>query len=69
MSDFGVLRALEMLPSQQVNQVVRLLRDELGVEEQDDLALVVEEDLTKNGLLNNIQAKRLVSYWTQRESV
>ena len=69
MSDFGVLRALEVLPSQQVNQVVRLLRDELGVEEQDDLALVVKEDLTKNGLLSNIQARRLVAYWKKGESV
>ena len=69
MSDFGVLRALEVLPSQQVNQVVRLLRDELGVEEQDDLAFVLEEDLTKKGLLKKTQAKRLVAYWKKGESV
>ena len=61
--------ALNMLPSQKVNQVVRFLREDLGVEEPNDLAYVEVEDLTKNGLLKKIQAKRLVGYWKQGECV
>jgi len=68
MDDFGIFEVLPKLTNEIKGKVLERLR-ELGVEDSDDLAAVEEDDLTENGLLSEIQARKLVKKWKESKNL
>ena len=62
-SDFGILKVLNDFNLSEA--VFKYVKDELGVEKEEDLRHVEKCDLTKNNLLKPIQAAKLIRYWDE----
>ena len=60
-SDFGTSKVLNDLNLSEA--VFKYVKDELGVEKEEDLRHVEKCDLTKNNLLKPVQAAKLIKYW------
>ena len=61
--DFGIAKILD-LSSSKAQELLKHIKA-LGVKTEEDLKYVAVEDLTKNNLLNPIQARRLKEHWQQ----
>jgi len=62
MDDYEISNILPKLTKEKKIAVLNRLL-ELGVEERNDLENVEVDDLSKDGLLNPIQARKLVKNW------
>ena len=64
-SDFGISKVLKDLSRSEVENIVKYLKQELGVATDEDLKLVKEKHLTKSKLLKPIQALKLIKRWRE----
>ena len=63
-----ILVVLPELSEDVVEKVKETLR-ELGVESEKELRFVVEKDLTADGVLSKIKARKLIAAWAECETV
>ena len=66
--DYQITETLPNLNQETTNEVHNRLIN-LGVENFNDLQLVEEKDLTKDGLLKPIHARKLVRHWKSKEKL
>ena len=64
MADYGLSDALPKLTEEKKKEVLGRLK-ELGVEEYGDLKVIKDDDLTDDGLLTIVQARKLVKLWKE----
>ena len=62
MDNYGISDALPNIANEKIGFVLKRL-SELGVEDSGDLENVEVDDLTSDGLLKPIQARKLVKRW------
>ena len=58
-------KVLPNLPIEKANKIVKYLRNDLGLENYEDLKYIEEHDLTKKNLLKPIPARKLIKYWNE----
>ena len=64
-SDFGIPKVLKDLSRSEVENIVRYLKQELGVATDEDLKFVEEKHLTESKLLKPIPALKLMKHWRE----
>ena len=64
-SDFGISKVLKDLSRSEVENIVKYLKQELGVATDEDLKFVKEKHLTKSKLLKPIPALKLIKHWRE----